>query len=89
VLPPENHFVLLDFPALVCHLAILTALPVASNFPPVFPRIWGTKIPRADLIILNSASQTFVNFTARLSRLRRLSKTFLSFFPELRFRNFQ
>jgi len=38
------------------------------------------KSPSADLIILNSASQTFVNFAAILLMLRRLSKTFFTFF---------
>jgi hypothetical protein len=41
---------------------------------------WGTKNPSADLIILNSASQTSVNFAAILPTLRRLSKTLFLFF---------
>jgi hypothetical protein len=40
----------------------------------------GKKRLSADLIILNSASQTFVKFAAILFTLRRLSKTFFSFF---------
>ena len=41
--------------------------------------IRGTKNPSADLIILNSASQTSVNSQPFYSRLRRLSKTFFLF----------
>ena len=48
---------------------------------------WGTKILSADLITFNSAAQSSVNFAAILRRLRRLSKTFFSFFPGLRTRN--
>jgi hypothetical protein len=43
-----------------------------------FPLL-GTKTPRADLILSNSASQTFVVFAVILFQLRRLSKGFFAF----------
>jgi hypothetical protein len=68
---PKNSFPAGPFP----HHILPASGSSASHFPNP-----GKKNLSADLIILNSASQSFVSFAAILFTLRRLSKTFFTFF---------
>jgi hypothetical protein len=80
VLPPEK----LVCPICGPHLRHVTLDPAwqATLCRTVSPN-QGKKRLSADLITLNSASQTFVKFAAILSALRRLSKTFFIFFARV------